>query len=151
MANWSEDDLKAVLARTSGAKREASLAKFRAKLAEPAPAKPNKYRAIRTEGPSPGGARVFDSRKEARLARQLEEERAGGRIESWVPQVSLPMGDDENGRTVRYRADAMVVIETYQDGTALVRFADAKGRDTAASRAKRAALRRLYGLNVQVV
>ena len=111
-------------------------------------AKPNKYRAQRTVGP---GGRTYDSKAEARMAQRLEEERQAGGIVAWVPQVSLPCGRDENGRNVRYRADALVALEVRPDGSFVGRLLDRKGIDTPTSRTKRAALRSLYGLDVQVI
>ncbi len=112
----------------------------------------NKYRAIRTEGLGPNGERrTYDSRKEARAARELNAEQSAGLIVSWVPQVSLPMGKDEKGRDVRYRADALAILQVNPDGTFVGRFVDVKGRDTSTSRAKRAALRALYQIDVKVI
>ena len=108
----------------------------------------NKYRARRTVGP---GGRVFDSKAEAQMARRLEEERAAGGIVSWIPQPSIPCGVDENGRDIRYRADALVVLAVNPDGSFVGRLLDRKGVDTPASRAKRGALRSLYGLSVEVL
>lgn len=117
-----------------------------------APAAKNKYRARKTVGRGPNGTpRVFDSRAEAQFAAQLNQAKADRLIVSWVPQPSLETGTDEQGRPVRYRADALVISELFADGTFRGRFVDRKGLDTAASRAKRAALRNLYGIDVEVV
>lgn len=113
--------------------------------------KASKYGAVRTEGPSPSGQRVYASKAEARMARELEAERSIGGLHSWVPQVSLPMGTDEKGRTVRYMADALVVLEVRDDGSFVGMLLDKKGVDTPTSRAKRAALRALYGLSVELL
>ena len=118
------------------------------RLGPAASAKPNKYGARRTAGP---GGRVYDSKAEAAMARRLEEERQTGGIVSWIPQVSLPCGVDEKGRDVRYRADALVVLEVRADGTFIGKLMDKKGMDTPTSRAKRAALRSLYGIDTQVI
>lgn len=108
----------------------------------------NKYGAKRTAGP---GGRVYDSKAEAAMAQRLEDERLTGGIVSWIPQVSLPCGVDEKGRDVRYRADALVVLEVRADGTFIGKLMDKKGMDTPTSRAKRAALRSLYGIDTQVI
>lgn len=108
----------------------------------------NKFKAKRTVGP---GGRIYDSKAEARMAQRLEEERQAGGIVSWVPQVSLPCGVDENGRDVRYRADALVVLEVRPDGSFVGKLLDRKGMDTPNSRTKRAALRMQTGLDVQVM
>lgn len=110
-----------------------------------------KYNAVRTMGPSPLGPRKFDSKAEARMASSLEERRKSGESRSWAPQVSIPIGVDEEGRDVRYRADAMEIIEVRDDGTFVGRLVDKKGMDTPASKAKRAALRAIYGLDVEVL
>jgi hypothetical protein len=149
MTHWSQADLDAYLARREGQRGPAN--KAESSTAKPVITKakgPNKFRAVRTVGP---GGRVFDSRAEARMAQRLEEERQAGGIVSWVPQVSLPCGVDEKGRDVRYRADALVVLEVYPDGSFRGRLVDRKGMDTPASRAKRAALRQLYSLDTQVI
>lgn len=116
------------------------------------PAPSNKYGAVRTEGLGPNGERrIYDSRKEERTARELNAEMSAGLIVSWVPQVSMPCGVAENGRDVRYRADALAILQVNADGTFVGRFVDVKGRDTPASRAKRAALRQLHQIDVKVI
>lgn len=113
--------------------------------------KPGKYSAVRTVGPSPGGARLFDSKKEARLARELEAERSIGGILDWIPQPSFEIGRDEKGRAVRYRADALVILSVNsEDGSFVGKLVDAKGIDTPNSRTKRAVLRSRH-LNVEIV
>lgn len=112
----------------------------------------SKYGAIRTEGIGPNGERrVFDSRKEARAAREMNAEMSAGLIVSWVPQPSIPYGRREDGREARYRADALAVLQVNPDGTFVGRFVDVKGKDTEASRAKRDAIRQMYGLDVKVI
>lgn len=111
--------------------------------------KASKYGAVRTEGPSPGGVRLFDSKKEARLARELEAERSIGGILDWIPQPSFEIGRDEKGRAVRYRADALVILSLNDDGSFVGRLVDAKGKDTQTSRTKRAVLRSRH-LNVEI-
>jgi hypothetical protein len=112
---------------------------------------PNKYRAVRTEGPSPLGPRTYDSKAEAGMARTLEDERHSGGCVSWVPQVSVPCGVDAKGRDARYRADALVILEVRPDGSFVGRLLDRKGVDTPASKAKRAAVKALYGLEVEIL
>lgn len=113
--------------------------------------KPGKYKAVRTVGPSPMGQRRYDSRAEASMGLTLENERKSGGCVSWVPQVSIPCGVDENGHDVRYRADALVILEVRPDNTFVGKLVDKKGLDTPASRAKRAALRAIYGLSVEIM
>lgn len=112
----------------------------------------NKYRARKTVGLGPTGTpRVYDSRAEALFGAELNRRKSLGMIVSWVPQPSLECGTDEAGRAVRYRADALIVQHVNDDGTFVGRFIDKKGADTPTSRAKRAALRNLYGIDVEVV
>lgn len=116
------------------------------------PPRANKYRAERTVGTGPTGApRCYDSKAEASFAEQLNQRVAAGELVSWVPQVSLPTGVDERQNDVRYRADALLVLELFPDGSFRGRLADRKGVDTPTSRAKRAALRATTGLDVEVV
>jgi hypothetical protein len=110
-----------------------------------------KYRNKRTPAPDPTGAlRLYDSKKEARIAMEMNAEKTAGLILDWIPQPGFEMGRDEQGRAVRYRADALAILEVYPDGTFRGRLVDVKGRDTQASRAKRAALRARH-LNVIVL
>jgi hypothetical protein len=117
----------------------------------------SKFHAIRTQAPaSYGGSRTADSRTGARLAERLSLMQRRGEIQAWAEEVSIPIGVDEQGRVVRYRADALVVLGATQaaDGepAMLVRLYDAKrgDHDTALSRAKRAALR-ARGFAIQLI
>lgn len=124
---------------------------------EPGPQRPtNKFGAVRTVAPASwGGTRLADSKAGAALARSLEARKITGTILDWFEEVSLPIGQDEHGKVIRYRADAMELlgyVDAPDGGVALVvRFIDQKrgGMDTPASKAKRAALR-ARGLNVEV-
>lgn len=121
------------------------------------PTKRNKFGAVRTVAPASwGGTRLADSKAGARLARTLETLKIAGAILDYWEEVSLPIGVDERGKVIRYRADAMILLGYVdaQDGgepAMVVRFVDAKakGMDTRTSSAKRAALRN-RGLNVEV-
>ena len=72
-------------------------------------------------------------------------------------RFSIPLGVDEKGKVIRYRADAMVVLgyvdanDGNPEPALVVRFIDQKRgtMDTPTSAAKRAALR-ARGLNVEV-
>jgi hypothetical protein len=155
MSNWTEADLAAY---------EAKQRALRFPAAQPgkvlagspqedcrSPAATRKYRNVPTAGLDVAGASVrYDSRKEARVATEMNSEVSDGLIRSWVRQVSLPIGVDENDREVRIRIDALAVLEVNADGTFLGRFVDAKGKDTPNSRTKRAVLRERYGLDVKV-
>jgi hypothetical protein len=117
----------------------------------------SKFGAVRTEAPaSYGGTRTADSKTGAALAQALALQQQLGQIKGWAEEVSIPVGPDEKGRIVRYRADALVVVDhiTLPDGAPamIVRLLDAKRgvHDTDLSRAKRAALRQ-RGIEVQVV
>ena len=117
----------------------------------------NKFGAIRTVAPASwGGERLADSKAGAQLSRTLDTLKASGAIVDWFEEVSLPIGADEAGKVIRYRADAMIVLGYVQapDSTEpalVVRFVDRKrgSMDTRTSAAKRAALRN-RGLNVEV-
>jgi hypothetical protein len=121
------------------------------------PAKRNKFGAVRTVAPASwGGERLADSKAGAQLARTLDTLKTVGAIVDWFEEVSLPIGVDEHGKVIRYRADAMVVLGYVEapDSTEpalVVRFFDRKrgNMDTRTSAAKRAALRN-RGLNVEV-
>jgi hypothetical protein len=138
--NWTPDDL----------------AYLRQRLA-PATASSHKYGAVRTVAPASwGGTRIADSKAGADLARTLEARKQVGSIIDWFEEVSLPIGLDESGKVIRYRADAMILLGYVDapDGepALVVRFVDRKraGMDTRTSATKRAALRN-RGLNVEVV
>jgi hypothetical protein len=108
----------------------------------------SKYRNKRTEAPGPvGETRSYASKKEARVAMEMNAEKSAGLILDWIPQPSFSVGKDEAGKDVRYRADALAILEEFPDGTFRGRLVDVKGLDTQASRAKRAALRARH-LNV---
>ena len=106
----------------------------------------NKFGAIRTTAPASwGGERLADSRAGAQLCRTLETRKQVGSIIDWWEEVSLPLGVDERGKVIRYRADAMILLGYVDapDGgepAMVVRFIDAKRKnhDTDLSRAKRA-------------
>ena len=116
------------------------------------PAGAAKYGNVKTVAPGPTGApRTYDSKAEAALGQLLNWRKAAGEIAAWVPQVSLECGIDDNGKAVRAVVDALVVLEIRENGTFVGRFQDKKGFDTEKGRAKRAALRSLYGLDVEIV
>lgn len=118
----------------------------------------NKFGAVRTVAPASwGGERLADSKAGAELSRTLETRKQVGSIIDWWEEVSLPLGVDERGKVIRYRADAMLLLGYVDapDGgepAMVVRFLDRKrgSMDTRTSAAKRAALRN-RGLNVEVV
>ena len=117
----------------------------------------NKYGAVRTVAPASwGGTRLADSKAGARLARTLDTRKQVGSILDWAEEVSIPVGVDEDGKVIRYRADALVLLGYVDapDGgepALVVRLIDAKkrGMDTPTSKAKRAALR-ARGWNVEI-
>lgn len=111
----------------------------------------SKYRNKKTTGRGPvGELRLYDSKKEAMGAIEMNSEKSAGLILDWVPQPGFEIGRAEDGTAVRYRADALAILEVYPDGTFRGRLVDYKGKDTEASRAKRAALRARH-LNVIVL
>lgn len=130
----------------------------RSRQAGGSPAPSNKFGAVRTVAPASwGGERLADSKAGAQLARTLDTLKTVGSIVDWFEEVSLPIGVNERGKVIRYRADAMIVLGyvTAHDSTEpalVVRFVDRKrgNMDTRTSAAKRAALRN-RGLNVEVI
>lgn len=115
-----------------------------------APARSGQFIAHPTLGPSPAGDRRYESKLGATLARRLTDEQSTGAIVSWIPEVSIPMGHADDGTSVRHRVDALAILEVRADGNFVGRFVEAKGRDLPAGRAKRAAVRRLYGTPIHV-
>lgn len=115
-----------------------------------APARSGQFVAHPTMGPSPAGQRRYESKLGACLARRLTDEQVAGGIVSWIPEVSIPMGQADDGSSVRHRVDALAILEVRADGSFVGRFIEAKGRDLPAGRAKRAAVRRLYGTPIHV-
>lgn len=121
------------------------------------PTKRNKFGAVRTVAPASwGGTRLADSKAGAQLARTLDTRKQVGSILDWAEEVSIPVGVDEDGKVIRYRADALVLLGYVDapDGgepALVVRLVDAKkrGMDTPTSKAKRAALR-ARGWNVEI-
>jgi hypothetical protein len=107
----------------------------------------NKYRARRTLG---FDGRTYDSAAEAGEAARLEGERHAGTIVSAIPQVSIPCGTADDGKDQRLRVDWLVIHELRPDGTFVAEFLDKKGVDTATGRAKRGAVKALYGVPVQL-
>ena len=117
----------------------------------------NKFGAIRTVAPASwGGTRMADSKATAKLMLQLEARRIAGNIIDFYEEVSIPLGVDEAGKIIRYRADALVLLGYVDDPNGgdpalVIKLVDAKARgmDTRTSATKRAALRK-RGLNVEV-
>lgn len=152
-ARMSADELRGLGFDPETGKRAAQ---SRPREAAP-PAKANKFGAIRTVAPASwGGERLADSKAGAQLARTLDTLKTVGSIVDWFEEVSLPIGVDEHGKVIRYRADAMVILgyvqaEDSPEPALVVRFIDRKrgGMDTRTSATKRAALRN-RGLNVEV-
>lgn len=107
--------------------------------------------AKKTQGLGPTGApRLYDSRAEAIWASTLNARMAHGQIRTWIPQVSLECGIGDSGLPTRLVADALIILELRPDGSFVGRFADRKGVDTEKARAKRCALRSIYGIDVEL-
>jgi hypothetical protein len=101
----------------------------------------SKYGNRRTPGPNgQGGTRLYHSRREARAAERLDLQKRAGQIADWLPQISLEFGQEENCPR-RIIVDFLIVHEILPDGRFVASLQDAKGYDTPAGRAKRAALR----------
>ncbi len=161
MSNWTAADLAALGYAEDGRRIETRAPQSRnaAPMPVKTPAVPaavapagerpaaNKYHATRTVG---ADGRTYDSAREARWAQQLDLRRLAGDIVGWTPQPSLVVGRAENGRSIRYRGDALVIHEVLPDGRFVGSIEDVKGIDTPTSRAKRGALRLLSGIDVQV-
>lgn len=104
-------------------------------------AKPAKYRNKKTEYTSiQGFTRVYDSKREARYAAELDAEIDAGICQWWLPQVRIPLPGG-----VTYVADFLVRRCTG------VTFVDVKGKDTQASINKRKQAKALFGITVEVV
>ena len=165
MTNWTMDDLIALGYRKDGSRDPAPSGRGggTGKPAEGSTGRPpsagtSKYGAIRTAVPASwGGERVSNSKTGAKLSQTLMAQRATGAIVDFYEEISIPIGTNEKGRIVRYRADAMILLGYVDDPNGgepamVIKLVDAKRKtmDTRASLAKRAALRQ-RGLNVQVV
>lgn len=120
------------------------------KAACAAPAK-HKYHAVATDGPDGmGGTRRYPSKREARMAVRLEQEREVGGIRAWLPQVSVIVGH-EGGKPTRHIIDALVMVDVRPDGSFVGRWAEAKGADLPRGKSKRLAFERITGCKVEVV
>ena len=160
--NWSEDDLAAIqgrLSRASGVpgRRPPSpnpVEQRAGPTRSPAGERPatNKYHAAATTGPDGmGGTRRYPSKREARAAERLEQERSIGGIAAWLPQVGVTVGN-VGGEKLRHVVDFLVIVEVEADGkTFRGRFVEAKGRDLLPGRRKRRALEALTGCKVELV
>lgn len=95
----------------------------------------SKYGAVKTEYKG----RVYDSRKEADYACELDLRLVAGEITGWIPQVRIPL-------LVGYhQVDFLVLYPTR------VEFVEVKGRDLAMGRRKRWEVRKMYGIEIKVV
>lgn len=154
----TEADLAAKGYGPDGSRLPASSERPMPAKAEGAGAARNKFGAIRTVAPASwGGERLADSKATARLMRQLEVRRIAGSILDFYEEVSIPIGVDEAGKVIRYRADALLLLGYVDDPNGgepalVVKLVDAKakGMDTRTSATKRASLRK-RGLNVEVM
>lgn len=104
-------------------------------------AKRNKFHAQKTEL----NGRVYDSKKEACCAGELEIRRLSGEIVAAIPQVSIPIAPNSSRR---YRADFLVLKPGWEN---FVEFVDVKGLDTPQSKLKRDLLKENYGITVIIV
>jgi hypothetical protein len=110
--------------------------------------KRNKYGATRVtiEGEK------FDSKREARRWQQLLTLERLGKIMQLQRQPSYPIEIAsrvvryDSGRPMIYRADFR-----YLDADGILHVEDAKGVDTPASKIKRALVRAIYGVHVELV
>lgn len=105
-----------------------------------APPKRSKYGNVRT----PYGGRMYDSRKEAARAAELDMLQRAGFINKWFPQVAFPLTDN-----TEYRADFVVL---YPDMT--YRVEDVKSdatRKDKVYRTKKRQIKDLYGFDIEEV
>jgi hypothetical protein len=105
----------------------------------PAP-RANKFNAVRT----PYKGRTYDSKREAAYARQLDLEVEAREVLWWIPQVTVPLGEDDS-----LRVDFLVArwerFTAYPGvGAVAVHAVDVKGVTTR-DFARRAKLWRKYG------
>lgn len=113
---------------------------------QPAPARKNKYGAIPTHHKSVQGFVVrCDSKAEAAFFGTLDYGVLAKTIAWWLPHVRFPLPDGEV-----YESDALVVSPRPGGGFD-IRVCDSKGRDTPASRAKRAFVHDKYGIEVEII
>lgn len=96
------------------------------------------------ESPLVGG-RFYDSKREAKLAAQLDQEWLFGDVRYWLPQVPLPLRARSEARQRTMRVDFMAV---YHDR---IRWLDAKGFVTPEWSLKRDLVREQYGIWIETV
>lgn len=83
------------------------------------------------------------TKAQARYFDRLLAQRQAGEILGYWPEVSIPFGIGEDGKVRRYRADALVLHEVFDDGRMVVSLVDVKGRNSPvdSNKDKRDALR----------
>lgn len=119
---WSQADVDAAQGRMAG-----SVRKRASKL---------KNERVEWQG------QKFDSKKELRDFKMLEEQRSLEAIRAVVRQVSMPLP----GSRRRIRIDFMVV-----ENSGLLRWFDSKGFDTAIGKLKRDQIEQAYGIKVELI
>lgn len=126
ITNFTEDDIRAFCNRT-GQPLPKGLGAARPKRA-------NKYHNTKTEQ----DGKMYDSKREAGRARELQLMQAAGEIVSFAEQVPflLPGG-------IRYIADFVVLL---QDGT--YRVEDSKGARTEGYKLKKRLMRECKGIEI---
>ena len=91
------------------------------------------------------GGRFYDSKREAKLAAQLDQEWLAGHLRYWLPQVPLPLKARTEARQRTMRVDFMAV---YPDR---IKWLDAKGFVTPEWSLKRDLVREQYGIWIETV
>lgn len=126
--------------RLSPAKIDAFVRQGRIKLDDIAPAlkKPNKYGAIPTADST---GRVHPSKLQARVAERLAGE---GVV---LHEVSIPLS---TRKADRIRIDALVILETFADGTFRGQWVEAKGKDLGEGKQKRRRFEDMTGCKMRV-
>ena len=91
------------------------------------------------------GGRWYDSKREAKVAAQLDQQWLAGEIRYWLPQVPLPLRARSEARQRTMRVDFLVV---YPDR---LKWLDAKGVLTPDWTLKRDLIREQYGIWVETI
>jgi hypothetical protein len=103
--------------------------------------KPNKFGAKKTLA----GGRIYDSRKEAEYAGELNVLLQAGKIAAYIPPVSIPVTRNSKRR---YLADFLILKPGWEE---YIEIVDVKGHDTPQSKLKRDLLFENYGIDVKLV
>lgn len=115
---------------------------YRTRMGLDKTAKKSKHNAQRTEF----NGRTYDSKKEARIASEMELRRRGNDILSVIPQVSIPLAPQAKPR---FRIDFMVIHRQLDNGNYEVSFIDPTGQKTAKKKLNLQMVLDNYGITVK--